>query len=110
MAAPQTMMIDSVKYVREDSVKVSCDSGPKDLRIVVLPRAWNIIGEYSEKDGKVTVANASIIRIWGTTKGLGQLAKDGPTKNTVLDPTYGDVSVLESNILFTIKCEQKLWK
>lgn len=55
-------------------------------RIVVLQRGWVAVGDFSQEGTQCTLANASIIRKWGTTNGLGQLAESGPTPNTKLDP------------------------
>ena len=58
-----------------------------DLRIVILQRGWVMVGRYKRTDQHVSLSDASVIRIWGTTKGLGELAENGPVKNkTVLDP------------------------
>lgn len=109
MGTPQTMMIDNVKYVREDSIRTENNSGPKDIRIVVLPRGWNIVGEYRKQGNNCYLNNASVIRVWGTTKGLGQIAKEGPTKDTKLDPCNGEIEILEQNIIYTLKCEASKW-
>jgi hypothetical protein len=59
----------------------------KNTKIVVLQRGWVFVGEWSEDGDMVTLNEASCIRIWGSTKGLGELALTGPTSKTVLDPT-----------------------
>lgn len=109
MSEPKTITIDNVKYVRESDVIQSCNSGPKDIRIIILPRGWNLVGEYSCVNGICVIRNASVIRRWGTTKGLGELAKNGKLKDTVLDECNGDVEVLQINIIATIKCEHSKW-
>jgi hypothetical protein len=43
-----------------------------DIRIVVLPRGWVVVGDYAEAAGKVTLTRSMVIRRWGTTDGLGQ--------------------------------------
>ena len=50
----------------------------------------------------VKLTNASVIRKWGTTQGLGQLIT-GPVKDTVLDPC-GVVEIHEQTAVATIKC------
>lgn len=55
-------------------------------RIIVLQRGWVAVGDFSQEGSNCTLANANIIRKWGTTKGLGQLALTGPTDETKLDP------------------------
>lgn len=109
MSEPQTIMINDVKYVRLDSVHQSNNSGPKDIRIIILPRGWNLVGEYSCVSGVCTIKNASVIRRWGTSNGLGELAKNGPLPNTILDECNGDVEILQTNIIATINCEYTKW-
>lgn len=72
-------------------------------RIYALQAAWVLIGEVTEKNGTVVLNNASVIRYWGTTKGLGQIALEGPTKDTVLDPC-GTVRFHQGAVLFSIDC------
>ena len=98
--------INGVKCVREGSQ--SPNSGPSDVRIVVLQRGWVVVGNYSEVGDDVFVNNASVIRKWGTTKGLGQLAVNGPTSDTVLDPC-GSVKTIKLGVCFTLDCEASNW-
>lgn len=88
MTQLQTITLDGVKYVRADSV---ADFQPMtSKRIVVADRGWVFVGDCEDhSDGTVTIHNAHNIRIWGTTKGLGELV-DGPTKDTKYD-VYGTV-------------------
>ena len=81
MSKPETIMIDEVKYVRADQAKVT----PTKKQIVVLQRGWVVIGDVSKTDNEVTVKNCSIIRIWGTSNGLGEIAENGATSKTKLD-------------------------
>ena len=72
--------------------------------IYVLQSRWVLIGEVIPCEGDlVQLSDASVIRRWGTTKGLGEIALKGPTKNTVLDPC-GNCSFPTSAILFSIQC------
>lgn len=89
MSKPETIMIDEVKYVREDSIP----STPKEIgdkRIIVADRGWVFVGDcVDEENGSVTIYNAVNIRRWGTTKGLGELV-NGPLPQTKTD-NYGTV-------------------
>ncbi len=90
MTTPQTMMIDNVKYIREDSVPTG-EIGEK--RIIVADRGWVFVGDCIDNDdGSVTINNAKNIRRWGTDRGLGQLV-NGPLENTVTDD-YGTVKTV----------------
>ena len=82
MSKPQKITIDEVEYVRADSVDVK----PTKKQIVVLQRGWIVIGDVSKTETEITINNCSVIRVWGTTKGLGEIAQNGPTSNTKLDP------------------------
>ena len=53
-----------------------------NIKIVILQRGWNMVGRFERVGSDCKLHNASVIRIWGTTKGLGEIAKDGPTKGT----------------------------
>lgn len=73
--------------------------------IVVVQAGWVLIGDVAESAKFVEVSNASVIRVWGTERGLGQIALTGPTKDTILDPC-GEVSVPVHAVLLRIKCQQ----
>ena len=84
---PETITITDVKYVRADSLTTQPMTSK---RIVVADRGWVFVGDCEDNpNGTVTIYNTSNIRIWGTTKGLGELV-DGPLKDTKHDP-YGTV-------------------
>lgn len=51
-------------------------------RIYVLQARWVLIGEATDHSTYVELHNAAVIRVWGTTAGLGQIALSGPTANT----------------------------
>jgi hypothetical protein len=94
--------IDGVEYVRRDATE------PSQIRIVILHRGWVVVGRYSDDGATATIANASVVRIWGTTKGLGEIATGGPTSKTVLDPC-GTVRVSVNAIIATLDCEVTKW-
>jgi hypothetical protein len=77
-----TIKIDDVTYVKESDVKKRDES---KVQIVILQRGWVVIGKYSEKGDEFLLEKAKVIRVWGTTKGLGEIAEGGPTSSTKLD-------------------------
>ncbi len=83
----KTITLDGIKYVsEEDYNKKHGTVTPSKIKIAILQRGWVAIGRYSvDKAGDCHLDNAKIIRIWGTTKGLGEIAEDGPTASTKLD-------------------------
>jgi hypothetical protein len=85
----KTVTLNNEVYVLESDVKVQLakkNAKPTKKQVVILNRGWCLVGDYSEKGDECTLANASVIRAWGTTKGLGELAECGPLTNTKLDP------------------------
>ena len=80
-----------------------------DIRIVILQRGWVYVGNFSkEKDGTCVLKNASCIRRWGTSKGLGELV-NGPLQNTVLDAA-GTVRFNELTSIAMLDCKGDAWK
>lgn len=84
-----TITINGVEYVKKESVdSLGINLGEK--RIIVADRGWVFVGNcIDNEDGSVTIGNAKNIRIWGTSRGLGELAH-GPLDSTKYDE-YGEV-------------------
>ena len=61
------------------------------------------MGSVTQTDDGYTIEDASVIRKWGTTRGLGEIALSGPTQETVLDPC-GAVEVERHAVLMRINC------
>lgn len=78
------------------------------LQIAVLDRGFVYVGTCSVADGVLTITGASCIRRWGTTHGLGQLAAEGPQKDTKLDPA-DRVTAPISALVHLIDCNPKAW-
>ncbi|MDE3096883.1 MAG: hypothetical protein KGK07_12920 [Chloroflexota bacterium] len=73
--------------------------------ILVLPRGWVVVGTLAYEDDRVVrLTDTSVIRRWGTTAGLGQLALHGPQPETVLDPC-GTVQAHPQAIVLRMACE-----
>ena len=102
---PETIKIDDVEYVRkgvEQDVK-------GDLKIVILQRGWVMVGKLERNGSDCVLHNASVIRQWGTTKGLGEIAFGGPTSKTVLDKCYGEVQFDYLTVISCIACKEASW-
>lgn len=81
----------------------------KDIRILTLHRGWVVVGEFKHgENGFCELLNAHVIRRWGTTKGLGELALEGPKRDTVLDKC-GDMDIPVGAIIKTQKCNPEVW-
>lgn len=75
-----------------------------EYRIVVCKSNWIWVGEYKvvildDRHPYVHLTKAANIALWGTTRGLGQLA-DGPTAKTELKPCP-TVKIPEASIIAT---------
>ena len=102
------LSINGVEYVRKDSVSKEDIKG--EIKIVVLQRGWIVIGRLERKDMECKLHNASVIRVWGTTYGLGEIAENGPTSNTKLDKCKGVVEFNYMTVVLTIDCKENKWK
>jgi len=80
----------------------------KDLRICVLHRGWVLIGLYEKNGEMITLKDPYVIRRWKTSKGLGQLALEGPGCDPLLDKETEN-EIHQSQCIRTIKCDIKLW-
>lgn len=96
----KSVIIDGVEYFPRESAK---------RKIVVLDRGFVVVGMVSLSGSHVVIDDCACIRRWGTTKGLGQLAMDGPRKDTILDP-QPRTTVHELQVVQMIDCEEASWK
>lgn len=95
--------LDGVAYVRADQVGVD----PTQKQIIVGQRGWVFVGDVFEDGDDIVIGNAQNIRIWGTEKGLGQLAA-GPTSKTKYDP-YGVVRLPKLSVVARINVNDGAW-
>lgn len=103
---PETISIDGTDYIRAD--KQAKDYSNSPVKIVVLQRGWVVVGRYSRDGETISLDNASTIRRWGTTKGLGELV-DGPLTSTRLDKC-GHVEFNVMTTIMEIGCSETGWK
>lgn len=78
------------------------------LQIVIMDRGFVFVGDVSIDGEWVVISNAKNVRRWGTTKGLGQLAVEGPQPETKLD-MGGTVKAPLRSLVGLIKCEASSW-
>ena len=78
--------------------------------IVVASSGWVYVGNVEVSSEWCTITNAKNIRRWGTTAGLGEIAKNGPNEGTKLDD-YGNVRLPISSIIGgIIDADESKWK
>jgi hypothetical protein len=78
------------------------------LNVVIAERGWVFVGWCHREGDQLVIERCFNCRRWGTTSGLGQLAKEGPQSATVLDD-YGTVRIHVLAIAATIECDPAAW-
>lgn len=78
------------------------------IKIAILQRGWVMVGYFSREGNDCTLTDASVIRVWGTTKGLGEIALGGPTSSTKLDKA-GTVQFDYLTTVAILSCEESKW-
>lgn len=76
--------------------------------IVVADRGFVYVGDVVVSGDWCVITNTRNIRKWGTTKGLGELAQNGPLPGTVLD-LVGTVRVPSRAVMHLIDTEASKW-
>lgn len=71
--------------------------------IVVLDRGFVYVGNVTELPDRVVIKDAKNIRVWGTTKGLGEL-REGPVSGTKTD-VVGEVIAYRAAIIHLVPCK-----
>jgi len=77
--------------------------------IVVCDKGFIYVGEVRCDERWCIVENAHNIRAWGTSKGLGQLALDGPTDKTKLD-ACGTIRIPIHSLITLMDTEVVKWQ
>lgn len=105
MSKTKEIVVDGIKYY---STMPKEHDG--DIKIVILQRGWCMVGRFERDGSECKLHNASVIRIWGTTKGLGEIAEGGPTGDTVLDKCNGLVEFDYLTVIASVSCNEDNWK
>lgn len=101
-----SITVNGVEYVVKGSQEKEIIG---DIKIVVLQRGWIVVGKFERKDTQCKLHNASVIRNWGTTNGLGEIAEAGPTSSTKLDKCRGVVEFDYMTVVLTLDCKESKW-
>lgn len=81
-----------------------------DFGIVVVDNGFVFLGEYNySEDDNLQLGIACMIREYGTVEGLGQLAIEGPQKETVMDPVPVGLMIPGGRVVFCMPCDQEKW-
>lgn len=71
--------------------------------IVILQRGWIVVGDFWQSGTQCKIDNGFVVRRWGTSQGLGELAMKGPLAETILDP-IPETTFHELTVVAKIKC------
>lgn len=103
----KTIEINGKTYYAKEEEDVKEPSGT--LKIVILQRGWVMVGRLERDGSECKLHQASVIRSWGTTKGLGEIALNGPTGKTILDKCFGLVEFDYLTVVASISCKEDKW-
>ena len=76
--------------------------------VVILDRGFVYVGRITVEEEWCVITEASNVRYWGTTRGLGELAENGPTEKTKLD-SVGTVRAPLRAVISIIDTEESKW-
>ena len=96
------VLIDGIEYTP------ATDESP--IKIIILQRGWCMVGRFERDGSDCKLRDAAVIRQWGTTRGLGQIAEEGPTDLTKLDKCHGVVAFDYLTVVATIDCKEEAWQ
>ena len=88
--------------------EVGAPEEDKGVCIVVLQRSWVVVGHVYQTSTDIRVENAAVVRWYGTTKGLGELAKSGPLEKTKLDDCP-PLDTIRSAVILSMRCNREKW-
>ena len=110
MDISEMKLSDVMNLVEAFKGKGSKSKAPKDMgtRIVILQRGWVVVGNYVQTGQYVTLSKAAVVRKWGTTKGLPELAAKGPLSDPVLEKGP-DIRFHALTEIASIACNEAAW-
>lgn len=83
------------------------------INIYVMEERWVIVGVVTARSAcgmKTTLGKSATVRVWGTSQGLGELARSGPLGGTRLDAEPEGVVINERFVMRIIPCDMEAWK
>ncbi len=110
MSKPETMMIDNVKYIREDSISQKADILPDNTEFCII-RTYSagVHAGYINRDcdKKATVYKSYRVWYWDGAASLSQLAVDGSSapENCKISIQVPEIDLKE--IIEVIPCTKK---
>lgn len=100
-----TIILDGEKYIKMSAMTAEAT----EKQIVVLDRGWVVVGDVAVDGSNLKISNAGVVRKWGTSQGLGELAEKGPLANTVIEKCPLIITH-ELTAVMRINCIPEAWK
>lgn len=88
--------------------ETSCCEEDRGWKIVILQRGWVMVGRLFKVGSEYILKDGAVIRSWGTSRGLGEIATGGPTRETKLDPVP-ETKFHELTVIAQLNAEQSNW-
>ena len=107
----KTITLNNEQYVLEADYKKAIKGvkiAPTKIQIVVLQRGWVVIGRFTQIKQECHLTGAYVIRQWGTSKGLGELASEGEKTNTKLEKCP-DIHFHELTVVMRMDVDEEKW-
>ena len=91
-----------------DSCSNDCaDDFGSEFKIVVCQRGFVYAGDVLQVGDYIVISNAVNLRYWGTSEGLGELARKGNLPETKAD-ACGSVRVHKLAVVALMDCEERI--
>jgi len=85
----------------------------EQLYIFVMERGFVLVGMPQQNSDNFlfwNLTSCGVVRNWGTTEGLGQLAREGPRTETKIDREPDGTEISKHATYRRIPCNMKAWK
>lgn len=79
------------------------------INILCMQGAWMLVARTKVVGEELELSDVACIRRWGTSAGVGQLAKEGPLQATVMD-NEPDQIIDRIQVIRAIPCEVEAWE
>lgn len=87
---------------------VVCDE-PAPYRIIIAERGWVYVGRAAREGDQLVISDCYNVRNWGTSRGLGELALEGPKDGKTILDYYGTVRIHVLALCGMIDCDEDVW-
>lgn len=79
------------------------------VKIVILQRGWVVVGRWFQNGEMCRIENGYVVRSWGTTNGLGELAEKGKLESTRLDKSK-NIQFHILTMVASMDCDENKWE